>query len=144
MFKRIWSLIIKEFIHLINDWWMPAFMLFGGAAELLLVGWATSRPITNLPLMVLDRDQSIASRAVVTALENTDTFTLEAYAADMSSIQDALDHGQINAALVIPADFSREMAQPTGEPTLSIWLSGAESVPRSSVRHSTPLPRSSV
>jgi ABC-2 type transport system permease protein len=129
VFKRIWSLIIKEFIHLINDWWMPAFMLLGGAAELLLVGWATSRPITNLPLMVLDHDRSIASRAVVSALENTDTFTLEPYAADMSSIQDALDRGQINAALVIPPDFSSEMAQPAGEPTLSIWLSGAESVP---------------
>lgn len=129
MFKRIWSLIVKEFIHLINDWWMPAFMLFGGAMELLLVGWATSRPITNLPLTVLDRDQSIASRAVVTALENTDTFDLGLYATDMSSIQDALDRGQVNAALVIPADFSNEMAQPAGEPTLSIWLSGAESIP---------------
>ena len=51
-------------------------MLFGGALELLLVGWATSRPITNLPLMVLDQDQSAASRAVVTALENTGTFAL--------------------------------------------------------------------
>ena len=112
MFKRIWSLIVKGFIHLINDWWMPAFLLFGGATELLLVGWATSRPITNLPLMVLDRDQSIASRAVVTALENTDTFTIEAYAADVSSIQDGLDRGQINAALVMPPDFSNEMAHP--------------------------------
>jgi ABC-2 type transport system permease protein len=135
MLKRIWSLIVKEFIHLINDWWMPAFMLLGGASELLLVGWATSRPITNLPLMVLDHDRSIASRAVVTALENTDTFTLEAYAADMSSIQDALDRGQINAALVIPPDFGSETAQPTGEPTLSIWLSGAESIPARAALH---------
>jgi hypothetical protein len=129
MLKRIWSLIVKEFIHLINDWWMPAFMLLGGATELLLVGWATSRPITNLRLMVLDDDQSIASRAVVTALENTDTFTLKAYAADMCSIQDELDRGQISAALIVPPEFGNETAQPTGEPTLSIWLSGAESIP---------------
>lgn len=129
MFKRIWSLIVKEFIHLINDWWMPAFMLFGGATELLLVGWATSRPITDLPLMVLDRDQSVVSRAVVTALGNTDTFALEAYAPDLCSVQDALDHGQINAALVSPPGFGNEMAHPAGDPTLSIWLSGAESIP---------------
>ncbi|HHH82066.1 MAG TPA: hypothetical protein ENL35_03650, partial [Chloroflexi bacterium] len=52
--RRIASLAIKEFIHLRRDWWLPAFMLLGGAIELVLVGWATSRPMTNLPLMVLD------------------------------------------------------------------------------------------
>jgi ABC-2 type transport system permease protein len=129
MLKRIWSLSVKEFIHLINDWWMPAFMLFGGAMELLLVGWATSRPITNLPLMVLDQDQSAASRAVVTALENTGTFALEAQATDLGIIQDALDRGQINAAVVIPPDFDNEVASSTGHPTLAILLNGAESVP---------------
>jgi ABC-2 type transport system permease protein len=65
MLRRIFSLVIKEFIHLRNDWWMPAFMLLGGAMELLLVGWATSRPINNLPIMVLDQDRSAASRAFV-------------------------------------------------------------------------------
>ena len=67
--KRIASLSIKEFLHLRHDWWLPAFMLLGGALELLLVGWATSRPITHLPLMVLDRDLSAESRAFVAALE---------------------------------------------------------------------------
>jgi len=129
MLKRIRSLVVKEFIHLVNDWWMPAFMLFGGVLELLLVGWATSRPITNLPLMVLDQDRSAASRAVVTALENTGTFALEAYAPGMEAIQDALDRGRINAAVVIPPDFDSEMASSTGHPTLSVLLNGAESIP---------------
>ncbi len=129
MLKRIWSLVLKEFIHLIKDWWMPAFMLFGGALELLLVGWATSRPITNLPLMVLDQDQSAASRAVVVALENTGTFVLEAEAPDMTTIQYAMDRGEINAAVVIPPDFDNEMTSPKGKPTLAILLNGAESIP---------------
>ncbi|HEY5670158.1 MAG TPA: hypothetical protein VIS10_09185, partial [Anaerolineales bacterium] len=71
MLRRIWILVIKEFIHLRTDWWLPAFMLLGGAMELLLVGWATSRPITNLPLMVLDQCNSPASRSLLVALENT-------------------------------------------------------------------------
>lgn len=129
MLKRIGSLVIKEFIHLINDWWMPAFMLFGGVIELLLVGWATSRPIANLPLMVLDQDQSAASRTVVTALENTGTFALKALAPDMETIEDALERGQINAAVIIPPDFDNEMASSIGRPTLAILLNGAESIP---------------
>jgi ABC-2 type transport system permease protein len=129
MFRRIRSLVIKEFIHLINDWWMPAFMLFGGALELLLVGWATSRPITNLPIMVWDQDQSPASREIVTALENTGTLVLEAYVFDMDPIQAAMDRGNITAAMIIPPDFSEKMVDPNGQPVLPIFLNGAESIP---------------
>ncbi len=129
MFKRIRSLVIKEFLHLLNDWWLPAFMLFGGVLELLAVGWATSRPMTNLPLMVLDQDRSVASRAVITALQNTGTFVLDAQAPDMATIQDALERGQINAAVIIPPDFNNELASPTGHPSLAVLLNGAESTP---------------
>lgn len=129
MWRRIWSLIVKEFIHLRNDWWLPAFMLFGGALELLLVGWATSRPIANLPLMVLDRDKSATSRMIVTALENTDTFLLEQQVNDMSVIENALQRGEINAALIIPTEFSAQWVAPGGKPELFVILNGAESIP---------------
>jgi ABC-2 type transport system permease protein len=127
--RRIWSLAIKEFIHLRNDWWMPAFMLIGGATELLLVGWATSRPITNLPLMVFDQNDSAASRSVILALENTGTFRLEQEVTQLQTIQDALERGSINAAVIIPPDFSKQMDSAKGEPVLFVILNGAESVP---------------
>ena len=129
MVKRIWSLVVKEFLHLLNDWWMPAFMLFGGVIELLAVGWATSRPMTNLPMMVLDQDRSAASRNVIVALENTGTFVLDAQAPDMETIYEALDRGQINAAVIIPPGFGSELAALTGHPALSVLLNGAESTP---------------
>ncbi|MEW5872273.1 MAG: ABC transporter permease [Chloroflexota bacterium] len=127
--SRVWALSVKEFIHLRNDWWMPAFMILGGAMELLLVGWATSRPITNLPLMVLDHDQSAASRALVLSLENTGTFNLQGQAADMEEIQQSMDRGKINAALVIPPDYSEQLAAIDGRPTLQVLLNGAETTP---------------
>ena len=129
MLRRIWSLVIKEFIHLRNDWWLPAFMLLGGASELLLVGWATSRPINNLPFMVLDHNHSAASRALVVSLENTGTFRQAEYVSDMSTIEDALVRGQINAAVVIPPDYDGQLVSPTGSPTLFVILNGAESTP---------------
>ena len=129
MYKRIRSLAIKEFLHLINDWWLPAFMLIGGALELLLVGWATSRPITNLPIMVWDQDQSIASRRVVTALQNTGTFKIESYVRDIDTIENAMDRGKITAAIIFPPDFSDKMSDPAGQPVLPIILNGAESIP---------------
>ena len=129
MLRRIWSLVIKEFIHLRNDWWLPAFMLLGGAMELLLVGWATSRPITNLPIMVLDHDRSAASREFVVALENTGTFSQPQYVSDMPTIENALVRGEINAAVIIPPDYDEQLTSSTGTPTMVVILNGAESTP---------------
>ena len=129
MIRRILSLAFKEFTHLRNDWWMPVFMLLGGAMELLLVGWATSRPITNLPLMVLDHDRTAASRAVVVALENTGTFQPATYVEDMQSIRDALDRGDATAAVIVPPNFHAQMASATGHPVIQAALNGAESAP---------------
>jgi ABC-2 type transport system permease protein len=127
--RRIWALTINEFIHLRNDWWMPAFMLLGGASELLLVGWATSRPITNLPLMVFDQNRTAVSRSVVTALENTGTFALQDEVGDMASIESAMGRGDINAALVIPPDFDKQVRDPNGHPILLAIINGAENTP---------------
>ena len=133
MIRRIWSLALKEFLHLLHDWWMPAFMLIGGASELLLVGWATSRPISNLTLMVLDQDRTAASRSVITALENTGTFGPPTPAGSLPAIQQAMDRGEVSTALVIPPGFGDALARccqdqaNADRPALALWLDGADS-----------------
>lgn len=129
MFRRIWALTIKEFIHLRNDWWLPVFMLFGGVLELLLVGWATSRPITNLPLMVSDLDQSASSRNLIRALENTETFALDKSVFRRSEIENALENGEITMAVIIPNGFEANLKSIDGVADLPVFLNGAESIP---------------
>lgn len=129
MLRRVSAIIRKEFIHLRHDWWLPAFMLIGGAMELLLIGWATSRPISNLPLMVLDHDKSPASREILVAIENTGTFKVEDLVHDMSTIENALERGDINAAVIIPPDYDEQIKSSKGKPTLVVILNGAESIP---------------
>lgn len=132
--RRILSLSFKELIHLRNDWWLPAFMLLGGAMELILVGWATSRPITNLPLMVLDHDRSSQSRRFVRELENTGTFVVEEYVSEALTIERALDRGDVSAAVIIPPDFSKQLGSLSGQPTITVILNGAESLPARSAQ----------
>ena len=129
MLKRIWSLVIKEFIHLRNDWWLPVFMLLGGVSELLLIGWATSRPITNLPLMILDQSMTPESRALVNTLENTKTFGAPQFVNDMPTIQSALERGQVYTAVIIPQNFGDEMISTMGHPTIQVILNGSENTP---------------
>ena len=134
MLKRIWALVTKEFIHLSNDWWLPVFMLIGGASELLLVAWATSRPITNLPLMVLDQSQTAESRAVTTMLENTNTFSEPQEVYSMGVIEDAMSRGTVTAALVIPPSYAEDLQAYNGQPQLQFIINGAENTPAEAAR----------
>lgn len=129
MIRRILSLVKKEFIHLKNDWWLPVFMIFGGALELLMIGWATSRPISNLPLMIWDQDKTAASRNLVISLENTAVFSLTDPVESMTPIEDLMDRGEINAAMIIPRGFSEQLSYPGGNPIIQVILNGAESIP---------------
>ncbi|MCJ7717420.1 MAG: ABC transporter permease [Anaerolineales bacterium] len=129
MIRRILALVKKEFIHLKNDWWLPVFMLLGGALELLMIGWATSRPISNLPLMIWDQDKTAASRNLVISLDNTDVFNILAPVESMTLIEDSMDRGDINAAVIIPSGYSEELSVPGGEPVIQVILNGAESIP---------------
>jgi len=108
---------------------MPVFMVLGGALELLVIGWATSRPISNLPMMILDQDQSKVSREVITALENTGTFSIDAYVQSFDEIRAAMDMGEINAAIIFPKGFGEEVTAINGQPVLPVILNGAESIP---------------
>jgi ABC-2 type transport system permease protein len=127
MLSRIWALAVKDFLHLKNDWWMPAFMLLGGVMELYLIGWATARPITNLPLIVFDQDKTSASRQVVGMLENTGTFNLKYWAQDMNDVQYVMERGDANAALVIPQGFGDQMVSSNQRPELQVLINGSES-----------------
>jgi ABC-2 type transport system permease protein len=131
MIRRILALVKKEFIHLRKDWWLPVFMLFGGALELLLVGWATSRPITNLPLMIWDQDKTTSSRNLVVSLDNTGIFNLTPPVESMAPIEDQMNRGNINAAVIIPAGFSEELISPSGKPVIQVILNGSSSIPAS-------------
>jgi ABC-2 type transport system permease protein len=129
MIRRILALVKKEFLHLKSDWWLPVFMLLGGTLELLAIGWATSRPISNLPLMVWDLDRTQSSRNLVVSIENTNVFTLADPPGSMKDIEEQMDRGNVNAALIIPQGFANDLKKPGGEPVLQVILNGAESIP---------------
>ena len=74
MFQRIWNLTIKEFTQLFRDRLLAPLILLGPLAELLMIAWSSSQGINHLPTAVLDLDNSSASRGLIVAMENTETF----------------------------------------------------------------------
>lgn len=126
MLYRMRTLITKEFIQLFRDRLLAPFILLGPLAELLLVAWSTSQGIDHLPTAVLDMDRTGASRGLVVAMENAETFE-PYYVASLDQVTDDIDRGRALAAWVIPAGFQAQMTSATAEPPqLQLIVDGAD------------------
>ncbi len=126
MITRIWNLAIKELLHLWRDKMILVFVFFGPISELALVAWATSGDIDHIPTAIVDRDHSAASRALVQALENTETFDASYYPRDEQEARALVDAGTVLVALLIPLNFEAQLVN-TGEPAqVQLILDGAD------------------
>jgi ABC-2 type transport system permease protein len=126
MLYRIWNLIVKELIQLWRDRLMVLFVLFGPLSELLMVAWSTSQGIEHLPTAVLDLDHSAASRGLITAMTNTETFD-PYFVETLDQITKDVDGGRALAAWVIPRGFQAQLSQTTGDPPqVQIIVDGAD------------------
>ncbi len=126
MLYRIWNLIVKELIQLWRDRLMVLFVLFGPLSEMLMVAWSTSQGIEHLPTAVLDLDHSAASRGLITAMTNTETFD-PYFVETLDQITKDVDGGRALAAWVIPRGFQAQLSQITGDPPqVQIIVDGAD------------------
>jgi len=109
MFKRLISLISKEFIQIVRDprtlgitFMMPVVMLF-------LLGYAATNDVRNIALVVSDQDQSPASRHLIEAYQQADYFTLAYLASSETDIKNLIDNGSARAGMIIPPGYGRTL-----------------------------------
>jgi ABC-2 type transport system permease protein len=128
MIYRIWNLIVKEFIQLFRDRLLAPFVLLGPLSELLMVAWSTSQGIEHLPTAVLDLDHSHASRGLITAMANTETFD-PYFVESLDQITMEIDRGRALAAWVIPPNFERQLLDADGKPAqVQLVVDGADAM----------------
>ena len=112
---RLLNLVTKEFIQLFRDRLLAPLILLGPLAELLMIAWSTSQGIDQLPTAVLDMDRSSASRGLVVAMENAETFD-PYYVESLDQVTYDIERGQALAAWVIPAGFQAQLTSATAKP----------------------------
>jgi drug efflux transport system permease protein len=108
--KRIIAQFRKELTQLVRDWRTMGLALVLPVVLLLLMSTAISFTATNLPIVVQDLDDSPASRAYIDVFRASLTFHVVAWPADLQPEQ-ALTSGAARAALIIPGNFSRNLAR---------------------------------
>ncbi|MBU3949541.1 MAG: ABC transporter permease [Proteobacteria bacterium] len=108
---RIWGLIKKEYIHFYRDPVAMSLILYFYTACIILCGYCFFFDAKHMPTVVYDMNRTAASREVIEKFLSTEYFDLDSYAASMEDVKSRLDSGKANVALVIPPEFTRDLAK---------------------------------
>src|SRR5450755_2922974 len=108
--RRILAQIRKELTQIVRDRLALTLALLLPLILLFLLGTAISLTVTNLPLIVQDLDDSLASHDFIDAFRASETFHVVAWPVDRQP-EEALRDSKARAALIIPEHFGRDLAR---------------------------------
>lgn len=79
------------------------------AIQLVLFGYAIQTDVRHLKTVVLDESRTAESRALVAVIANTGNFDIVGNVASRDAIAAGIGRGEIQAALVIPPGYGRDI-----------------------------------
>jgi ABC-2 type transport system permease protein len=106
---RMWAMIVKEFVQMRRDRMTFATMLIVPIMQLVLFGYAINTDPKHLPTAVLVRDEGPLTRAVLSAMQNTDYFDFREQVNDAEELDRLIRSGEVQFAIEIPASFERDV-----------------------------------
>jgi ABC-2 type transport system permease protein len=112
--SRTWAIMAKEFIQLTRDRLTYAMILLLPILQLLLFGYAINDDPRHLPTAVLVQDNGAFSRSILTAMNNSGYFDITLQARSQGELDRALERGEVQFAVIIPADFTRRVVRGDG------------------------------
>ncbi len=107
--RRMWAMVVKEFVQMRRDRMTFATMLFVPVLQLTLFGYAINTDPKHLPTAVLVRDEGPLTRAVLSAMKNTDYFDFRYQVHDADELDRLVRSGAVQFAIEIPASFERDV-----------------------------------
>jgi ABC-2 type transport system permease protein len=106
---RIRSLMRKEFNHIRRDRRLAMSLVLPPTLQLLLFGFALSAKVSNLRLGVLDESKTPESRELIANLTESKSFRLAGYYFSSEDLGQAINHGDLDAGVVIPFTYARDL-----------------------------------
>jgi ABC-2 type transport system permease protein len=123
--KNILHIIRKEFLQLRQDKKMFGISFIAPVLQLIILGYAATFDVSNIPTVVCDFDNSPSSRELIRSFTSTGYFTIVGYFEKTSEIDHQLDDGHASIAVVIPRGFEKKIGAGQSAP-LQIIADGTE------------------
>jgi len=123
--RRFRALIKKEITHMLRDPRTLVFIFIMPIMQLVLLGFVNNTDIKNVPTVIFNQDNSSASRQLLDSFLATGYFSFDYAVYSQVEVNDLIDSGKASVGIVIPPDYSTNLA--TGKTAdVLVLLDGAD------------------
>lgn len=109
MFKRILTLIKKEFLTIWRDPKSRMLIILPPLMQLFIFAHAMTMEIKNIDMAVLDRCKTVESRELISGFENSRWFRKIIYVQNEKQLKKNIETQKVQIALEINSDFSTNL-----------------------------------
>ena len=109
--RRILNTTIKEILQMSRDKKLYPLLFLAPVIQMVILGYAATFDIHNIPTAVLDRDQTPLSRKYLRSFHHNGYFTITDHVDDRNHIYRLLDHGKIKVGIEIPIGFAEKLKE---------------------------------
>ena len=111
MTRRIIPIMKKEAVHIWRDP-RSLYMALGLPMVLLILfGYAITMDVRHVEVGIIDQDGTALSRDFISRVRASDYFSLRYLSSNDTEIERMLNEGLVKVFIVIPSDFSRDLAK---------------------------------
>lgn len=107
--QHIRAMARKEWWHLVRDPRSLALILLMPTMLLFLFGYAIRLDITEAPIGVLQETRDAVTNEIASHLDASHAFKVTRHFSNRKQLRDAIQYGEVWGAIVIPADFSKDL-----------------------------------
>jgi ABC-2 type transport system permease protein len=110
---RIRALLRKEFAQIRRDRRLAMSLILPPVLQLMIFSLVLNATVSNLKLGIIDDSRTPESRDLTSTLTESKSFRLSGYYESVDRMGDAISRGDLDAGIVIPQDYSRELHRGT-------------------------------
>jgi ABC-2 type transport system permease protein len=108
--RRVRALAKKEFIQVVRDPRSLMVVLLMPLMQMALLGYGVNLDIKHVTICVFDREGSQESQSLMKAFQASPYFDIVGADHDYDAVKRAIDRGRCKMAIVVPPDFSEDLA----------------------------------
>ncbi len=107
--ERFFTIMRKEFLHIIRDARTLGLILLLPGVLLILLGYGVSGESQNVPMAVVDYSKTTTSQEYIDNYTVSGDFNLVAMPLNEDALLEMIDQDKVDVGMVIPEDFGRKV-----------------------------------
>jgi ABC-2 type transport system permease protein len=112
--KFIRLIVWKEFTQIRSDPMIIRLIILPVLIQMFFLGYAITTEVKNTTITVVDRSNTPESVSLVQTMLHNRLFRFIGYSPSESDARERLDKGDARLAIIIPSDFAKGLAAPSG------------------------------